>query len=57
MLVASTLAAKEDRLGRIRPGGLARIRLGISHLIRSGSGGADDERNLWPEPRRSVEPT
>jgi hypothetical protein len=29
----------------------------IDHLIPLGIGGADDEANLWPEPRRSVEPT
>ena len=29
----------------------------IDHLIPLGVGGADDDRNLWPEPRRSVEPT
>jgi hypothetical protein len=28
----------------------------IDHLIPLGLGGADDDRNLWPEPRRSVEP-
>jgi hypothetical protein len=28
----------------------------IDHLIPLGVGGADDDRNLWPEPRRSVEP-
>lgn len=28
----------------------------IDHLIPLGIGGADDDRNLWPEPRRSVEP-
>jgi hypothetical protein len=29
----------------------------IDHLIPLGIGGADDDLNLWPEPRRSVEPT
>ena len=29
----------------------------IDHLIPLGVGGADDDHNLWPEPRRSVEPT
>ena len=29
---------------------------GKSHLIPLGIGGADTEANLWPEPRRSVEP-
>jgi hypothetical protein len=28
----------------------------IDHLVPLGVGGADDDRNLWPEPRRSVEP-
>jgi hypothetical protein len=28
----------------------------IDHLIPSGFGGADDDLNLWPEPRRSIEP-
>ena len=28
----------------------------IDHLIPLGIGGADDVRNLWPEPRRSIEP-
>jgi hypothetical protein len=28
----------------------------IDHLIPLGVGGADDDRNKWPEPRRSVEP-
>jgi hypothetical protein len=28
----------------------------IDHLIPLGIGGADDNRNLWPEPRRSIEP-
>jgi hypothetical protein len=28
----------------------------IDHLIPLGLGGADDDRNLSPEPRRSVEP-
>jgi hypothetical protein len=27
----------------------------IDHLIPLGVGGADDDRNLWPEPRRQVE--
>jgi hypothetical protein len=27
----------------------------IDHLIPLGIGGADDVKNLWPEPRRSVE--
>jgi hypothetical protein len=26
----------------------------IGHLIPLGIGGADDDRNLWPEPRRSI---
>jgi hypothetical protein len=29
----------------------------IDHLIPRGIGGADDDLNLWPEPRRSIEPT
>jgi hypothetical protein len=29
----------------------------IDHLIPFGIGGSDDDRNLWPEPRRSIEPT
>jgi hypothetical protein len=28
----------------------------IDHLIPLGIGGADDGANLWPEPRRSIEP-
>jgi hypothetical protein len=28
----------------------------VDHLIPFGIGGADDDRNLWPEPRRSIEP-
>ena len=28
----------------------------LDHLIPLGIGGADDDRNLWPEPRRSIEP-
>jgi hypothetical protein len=28
----------------------------IDHLVPLGIGGADDVRNLWPEPRRSIEP-
>ncbi len=28
----------------------------IDHLIPLGIGGADDDRNLWAEPRRSIEP-
>jgi hypothetical protein len=28
----------------------------IDHLIPLGIGGADDDANLWPEPRRSLEP-
>ena len=28
----------------------------IDHLVPLGVGGADDDLNLWPEPRRSVEP-
>jgi hypothetical protein len=28
----------------------------VDHLIPLGIGGADDDRNLWPEPRRSIEP-
>jgi hypothetical protein len=28
----------------------------IDYLAPLGVGGADDDRNLWPEPRRSVEP-
>jgi hypothetical protein len=27
----------------------------VDHLIPLGIGGADDDRNLWPEPRRSIE--
>ena len=29
----------------------------VAHLISLCLGGADDDRNLWPEPRRSIEPT
>jgi hypothetical protein len=29
----------------------------LDHLVPLGIGGADDERNLWPEPRRSLEST
>ena len=29
----------------------------IDHLIPLGVGGADEDRNKWPEPRRAVEPT
>lgn len=29
----------------------------VDHLIPLCLGGADDDRNLWPEPRRSIEPT
>jgi len=29
----------------------------VDHLIPLGIGGSDDDRNLWPEPRRSIEPT
>ena len=29
----------------------------IDHLIPLGIGGADEDANLWPEPRRSIEPT
>ena len=28
----------------------------VDHLIPLGIGGADDDLNLWPEPRRSIEP-
>ncbi|MGB6325833.1 MAG: hypothetical protein WBG11_08675 [Methylocella sp.] len=28
----------------------------VDHLIPLDLGGADDDRNLWPEPRRSIEP-
>jgi hypothetical protein len=28
----------------------------IDHLIPLGIGGADSDANLWPEPRRSIEP-
>jgi hypothetical protein len=28
----------------------------VDHLVPLGIGGADDDKNLWPEPRRSVEP-
>jgi hypothetical protein len=28
----------------------------VDHLVPLGIGGADDDANLWPEPRRSVEP-
>ena len=28
----------------------------IDHLIPLGIGGSDDDLNLWPEPRRSIEP-
>ena len=29
----------------------------VDHLIPLEIGGADDDANLWPEPRRSIEPT
>jgi hypothetical protein len=29
----------------------------VDHLIPLGIGGADDDKNLWAEPRRSIEPT
>jgi hypothetical protein len=29
----------------------------VDHLIPLGIGGADEDKNLWPEPRRSIEPT
>jgi hypothetical protein len=29
----------------------------VDHLVPLGIGGADDDLNLWPEPRRSIEPT
>ena len=29
----------------------------IDHLVPLSIGGADDDRNLWPEPRRSIEST
>ena len=38
------------------PGG-AHPQYEVDHLIPLCLGGADDDRNLWPEPRRSVEPT
>jgi hypothetical protein len=28
----------------------------IDHLIPLGIGGADDDKNLWPEPRMTIEP-
>ena len=28
----------------------------VDHLISLGIGGADEDKNLWPEPRRSIEP-
>jgi hypothetical protein len=28
----------------------------IDHLVPLGLGGSDDDKNLWPEPRRSIEP-
>ena len=28
----------------------------VDHLVPLGIGGADDDRNLWPEPRRPIEP-
>ena len=28
----------------------------VDHLLSLNLGGADDDRNLWPEPRRSIEP-
>jgi hypothetical protein len=28
----------------------------VDHLIPLGLGGADDDKNLWAEPRRSIEP-
>jgi hypothetical protein len=27
----------------------------IDHLVALGIGGSDDDKNLWPEPRRSIE--
>jgi hypothetical protein len=29
----------------------------VDHLIALELGGSDDKSNLWPEPRRSIEPT
>jgi hypothetical protein len=29
----------------------------VDHLVPLGIGGADADANLWPEPRRSIEPT
>jgi len=29
----------------------------VDHLVPLCLGGADDDRNLWPEPRRSIEAT
>ena len=29
----------------------------VDHLVPLGIGGADEDANLWPEPRRSIEPT
>jgi hypothetical protein len=29
----------------------------VDHLVPLSIGGADDDANLWPEPRRSIEPT
>jgi hypothetical protein len=49
-----------DRDGRIlRAYGLARgphPDFEVDHLISLGIGGADTDNNLWPEPRRSLEP-
>jgi hypothetical protein len=28
----------------------------VDHLVPLGIGGADDDKNLWPEPRRAIEP-
>ena len=29
----------------------------VDHLIALENGGSDDDKNLWPEPRRTIEPT
>ena len=29
----------------------------VDHLIALENGGSDDDKNFWPEPRRTIEPT
>lgn len=42
---------------RIRPADGAHPDYEVDHFVPLGIGGADDDANLWPEPRRSIEPT